>query len=155
MSCWKQDKISAWNSGLVFGPGYRYMKPWIEVRPWPGPPPYNRLYVDYKKVPKKAGNQIRIGLLGSLLRIALWPSSVNQSAWYRVVLDLEKCLILPVLKGKVLDKVKCSIEISAESCSALNHVATMSRLYLILWPLKLAINAGLSSLFEKLSRCRW
>ena len=48
----------------------------------------------------------------------------SKSARYREVLDLEKCSILPVLKGKVLDKVKCSIGISAKSCSALNHVAT-------------------------------
>ena len=41
------------------------------------------------------------------------------------MLDLEKCLILPVLKGKVLDKEKCSIGISAKSCAALNHVATL------------------------------
>ena len=30
----------------------------------------------------------------------------SKSARYREVLDLEKCSILPVLKGKVLDKVK-------------------------------------------------
>ena len=46
---------------------------------------------------------------------------------YRVVLDLEKCLIFPVPNRKVLNKVKCSIGISAESCAALNHVATVKK----------------------------
>ena len=40
------------------------------------------------------------------------------------MLDLEKCLIFPVPNRKVLNKVKCSIGISAKSCAALNHVAT-------------------------------
>ena len=41
------------------------------------------------------------------------------------MLDLEKCLIFPVPNRKVLNKVKCSIGISAKSCAALNHVATV------------------------------
>ena len=48
----------------------------------------------------------------------------------RVVLDLEKCQILPVPNSKVLNKVKCSIGISAKSCAALNHVATWSSTFL-------------------------